>query len=199
MSLDIGVTGYLELGKKKYDLTIISNGKNYLEGTCDFDNNELTVGFAVQHASTNIVCSLKGKDGNSITFNKEFIKRISNDFAELVPGEFEIVLDSALFAINKHKEDTGVLFWVKYEASIDLSNLPMVGKAFPEGRRVQLDNFQVLINKGNFDPGELNKIITNDSLKLPATIVKGANFSADMLFGEERKTVEISLGNLKPE
>lgn len=193
MSLDIGVTGYLELSEQRYDLTIIYNSNNYLEGTCDFGNNELTVAFGAQNDSANIVGRLKGKDGTSIRFNLDFIKKISNAFENLLPEEFEIVLDNVLFAMNDQNEDTNALFSLKVDAAIDLSNLPLVGEAIPGGQGVAVENFQVLISTGEIDSTELNKMISDDSLKLPKTIVKGANFSIDMLLGEERKTVEVAL------
>ncbi len=85
----------------------------------------------------------------------DLVHPVSSALANAIPSSFEISLKNALGAWVQPSSGTAkACFAVGAGTGINLSHLPLVGKAFPAGETVKLD-LQILAASADFDTGEM--------------------------------------------
>jgi Family of unknown function (DUF6603) len=184
MAIAVCVTSNLILNGKYYELYFEKEG-NCFKGLCRIDNKELIVTFSPQGASRNFSIIFSGKDGTSITFNKQFVQGISPDLGNLVPEGLEFKLKSLLFAVDEKSVDSvkisNTLFAANFSIKINLAGLPLVGELLPRDRPTCFKDFQLWISSHNIkelDLDNLRTAIPLDDVTLPREIAKGVNVTA---------------------
>ncbi len=126
---------------------------------------------------------------------KDLVNEISPEIAAEIPASLEIDLKDVLFAFSSDPGGSAFLFGLDLAASINLSNLPLVGQMFPSNQTVGVDDLRILVASKQFDQtvvSNINKLIPKQVPALPsAEIAKGFNFSASMNFGGSKQTLSL--------
>ncbi len=101
---------------------------------------------------------------------KELVANLSTAIADDIPSSLEIDLKDVLFAFDKAANTTKFIFGLDIGASVNLSNLPLVGKEFPPDQTVGVEDLQVLFATQNFSEKEVtdfNLLLPQDVTPLP--------------------------------
>jgi hypothetical protein len=76
---------------------------------------------------------------------KSLVEQMSSDLANLIPENLAIDLEDALLAFGKTADESKFLLGLDVGTSINLSNLPLVGRQFPPDASLVVDDLQLLI------------------------------------------------------
>ncbi|MDX2030919.1 MAG: DUF6603 domain-containing protein, partial [Blastocatellia bacterium] len=122
------------------------------------------------------------------------------EWAKVLDG-LSIDLKDALFAFHKTGEEKKFLFGLDIGASVNLSNLPLVGKEFPPDQTVGVEDLQLLVASRDFTAAEanaVNALLPNGVTRLPVqaqgaepAVRQGANVAAQMKFGGVTQTLAL--------
>ena len=110
---------------------------------------------------------------------KHLINAIKKDLGSSIPDDLTIALKELLLLVDSQGETTKYLISLNLGTSINLSNLPLVGKEFSGDRTVAIDNLKILFASSDF---AANKSIP----ELVEKIQEGLYVSPSMKFGDEK-------------
>lgn len=163
----------------------------------------LTIGsliFALQFASdpnSNLFIATYSHTSDQASISvKDLIGAVSTDVAAYIPESLMIDLKDVLFA---YQQDTQTRFAFGFDlaASLNLSDLPLVGKAFPSNQTLAVQDLQVLIASLDFPATvvtQLNTVLaTQHILALPSPLVEGITVSALIDFGTSTQALSMPL------
>ncbi|HEY0737440.1 MAG TPA: DUF6603 domain-containing protein [Herpetosiphonaceae bacterium] len=123
-------------GKATYNIDV---GGRIRLGYLEFD-----LRFSKTDASNTFIAVYNGRQAAPISI-KDLVAALSSEVAEAIPDGLELDLKDVLFAFNKDAAGTKFLFGLDIGASINLSNLPLVGKEFPPDQTAGVENLQLLV------------------------------------------------------
>jgi hypothetical protein len=214
-SLDVIVMGELKQAEGVYTKSFSGH---ITVGTVIFDLH-----FDIDKDSKIFLASYSKSDSQLRLIIKELVENVSSTVAGYVPPGLEIELEDALFAFGKDATETKFLFGLDVGASINLSNLPLVGMKFAPDQTVSVDDLRLLVSSKGWNRQEaieLNKLIPDKMTRLPEqfqddsqnptadandgssdpsttiAIPEGITFSAQMNFGGSKSS--LSLAATKP-
>lgn len=155
--------------------------------TLEFDSNPNSNLFIATYSHTS--------DQASISV-KQLLGFVSTAVAAYIPESLTIDLKDVLFA---YQQDTQTRFAFGFDlaASLNLSDLPLVGKAFPSNQTLAVQDLQVLITSLDFPAAvvtQLNTVLaTQQILALPNPLVEGITVSALIDFGTSTQALSMPL------
>ncbi|MEM7309116.1 MAG: DUF6603 domain-containing protein [Planctomycetota bacterium] len=121
-------------------------------------------------ASQALLATFRSEAGVKLNVHELFKAHVSDDFARFVPKKLELTLHDALLAYQKDASGKSrFLFGLDVGAGVDLSNLPLVGEAFPPEQGLNMD-FRLLVASASFGDGELkdlNQLLPSGIATLP--------------------------------
>jgi hypothetical protein len=136
-------------------------------GTITIGSNVFGLLFDHVDKSSEIFIATYHGDQSSLNA-RNLVENFSSEVAQLLPEDFAIALKDALFVFSKTGEEKKLLFGLDIGADISLSNLPLVGRAFPPNRTVGIEDLQVLVASTPFSVAEVKKL----NGLLPAGVTK---------------------------
>ncbi|HKQ08990.1 MAG TPA: DUF6603 domain-containing protein [Blastocatellia bacterium] len=126
---------------------------------------------------------------------KDLIASASSTVAAYIPESLAVDLKYVLFAFSKDTTGSKLLFGLDLGTSINLSDLPLVGQAFPADEAVSVNDLQVLVASKLFE----QNLITTLKSSFPAQITAlpqgdlsaGLWVSASMSFGDSTLPLDL--------
>ncbi|MEM1426632.1 MAG: DUF6603 domain-containing protein, partial [Cyanobacteria bacterium P01_H01_bin.130] len=127
---------------------------------------------------------------------KRLVEAVSADIAAYVPTTLEITLLDALFIYSKTPTQSQVLFGLNLNATVNLTNLPLVGRDLPSDQTLGIDDLQFLIASQNLTleaVDTLNTLIPDGITPIPQNaaanpstpaVKRGLTVSATLQLGE---------------
>lgn len=121
---------------------------------------------------------------------KDLINAIETGLGDLIPDDLAVSLKE-LFLLIYSPKNPGTTSTPKYliklelGTSINLSNLPLVGKSFPEQQSIGINDLKILYASEAFP--------TTGIPELPPILNKGLNVSANLKFGETPQTLALPI------
>ncbi|MFF3869733.1 DUF6603 domain-containing protein [Micromonospora sp. NPDC001898] len=114
--------------------------------------------------------------------------------APLIPDSLEIELKDAFVFLDQARPATGgsparpgrVLFGLDLGASLDLAQLPLVGRELPDGQRAGVDDLQIIVAATAFtaaDVAAVNALLPAGITRLPGTAGDGSALPAGITLG----------------
>jgi hypothetical protein len=205
---------------KEFDITItISSTKSGSTYKTDFGGH-ITIGtlkfdlnFIKGNTSSILVAAYHQSGDNQRIQVKSLVANISSQIADNIPASLEVELKDVLFAFSKDATGSAFLFGLDIGASINLSNLPLVGKEFPPDQTVGVDDLQLLVASRAFTLAEanaFNALIPTGVTRLPVqpqsttdgtnqttqtAIQRGLNVAAQMKFGSATQTLSLPVAS----
>jgi hypothetical protein len=201
------LTGTLTIGEYEFDLSFLSGSR---------DNR-----FIASY-------SHKGRAA-SLPLQSFVAEHLSSQVAEIVPRDLSVDMKDILFAYysgSGANAQSKFLFGLDIGTSINLSDLPLVGREFPPSQTVSVDDLQLLIASKGMTTQEVaafNELIPPDVTRLPGgtldgdpnqtagngssvpgspaliVIPEGLTVSAKMNFGGSEKTLSLPVaGSAQP-
>jgi len=182
-------------------------------GTLHIGNLTFTLQFASDAASTIFLATFDDSGGKQSVKIKDLVANVSTQIADNIPASLEIELKDVLFAFSKNADGSAFLFGLDIGATINLSNLPLVGKEFPPDQTVGVDDLQLLVASRAFtltEANAINDLIPAEVTKLPVqaqsavdganpapqiVIQKGLNVAAQMKFGSSTQTLNLPVSD----
>lgn len=132
---------------------------------------------------------------------KELIKKVSTDFAEIIPDDLEIGLKDVLFCFRKDNAKKGFVLGIDISTNINLSHFPLIGQVLPPDKSVSVNDLQVLILSNDFtqtEIGNFNNLLPPSVTRLPVRdSSRGIEISAEMKLGEEARTLTLPISSHK--
>ena len=110
---------------------------------------------------------------------KHLINAIKKDLGNLIPEDLTIALNELFILAAGDGETTKYLISLNLGTSINLSNLPLVGKEFSGDRTVAIDDLKILYASRDFE-------VNNSIPELAEKIQSGIYVSASMKFGGDK-------------
>jgi len=166
---------------------------------------------------------------------KKLAELISPDLAKLVPSSLEFSLKSALLAYykkpaanaakvsttSKTESTTGsgtklaaesvVLFGVDLGAKVELSDLPVVGRAMPKDQAIGFESLRIILASAPLEQESVTSLdaILSDTGVRPLSDVsgkgdgkeglqEGCNITAELLFGSVSRTLSMPVAAIEP-
>ena len=126
---------------------------------------------------------------------KELVSYVSRDIGAVIPESLEIDVKDLLLAFNKDVNGSTFLFGIDIGASVNLSNLPLVGQMFPADQTISVDDLQILVASKQIASGVIqsfNRMMPSGVTQLPAAdLSKGISVAAQMKFGASTQTLNL--------
>ncbi|MGH9855297.1 MAG: DUF6603 domain-containing protein, partial [Blastocatellia bacterium] len=130
---------------------------------------------------------------------KELVNYISHGIAAGIPESLEIDIKDVLLAFNKDANGSTFLFGIDIGASINLSNLPLVGQMFPSNQTIGVDDLQILVASKQIANSVIqgfNQMMPTGVTQLPgADLSKGISVTAQMKFGASTQTLNLPVSD----
>ncbi|GAA5531178.1 DUF6603 domain-containing protein [Herpetosiphon gulosus] len=165
-------------------------------GTLKIGSLIFTLQFASDPNSNLFIATYSHTSDQASISVKELLGFVSTDVAAYIPESLTIDLKDVLFA---YQQDTQTRFAFGFDlaASLNLSDLPLVGKAFPSNQTLAVQDLQVLIASLDFPAtvvSQLNTVLaTQHILALPSPLVEGITVSALIDFGTSTQALSMPL------
>ncbi len=130
------------------------------------------------------------------------------EFAKYIPASLTMTLRSALVAYYSQKlsKKRGVLFGVDLSAKVELSDLPMVGRAMPKDQTIGFESLRIIVASEELEQesvASLDEILLREGIK-PLSDMSGNgegkgglqkfNITAELLFGSLSRTLSLPIG-----
>lgn len=172
------ISGHFVIGTRQFDLR--------------FDSDQKT---------TDLLAVYRNDQGDKVSL-QELVTPLSEELAALVPESLEVTLNDIYLLMSKATSGNRYLFGLDLGADFSLSNLPLVGKQFPEDQNIGVEDLQLIIASAAFsslDISGFNELLPDGVKKLPVIVPdtdsqqktdqsnglnKGLNLSAVMQIGE---------------
>ena len=163
------------------------------------NNLQFQLYFSKNVTSNLFVATYNDPDKTSIKI-KELIEPISADVASYIPESLEISLKNALFAYNKEGETSKFILGLDLGGNITLSDLPLVGKKFPQDQTAGVEGLRILVASEQFAQTKpINDLLPQNIIALPQKIPnQGLSLSAVMRFGDKIETLELAIAGKQP-
>ncbi|HEY0321630.1 MAG TPA: DUF6603 domain-containing protein [Pyrinomonadaceae bacterium] len=130
----------------------------------------LNLTFSTDAASSLLFASYTHSGDQQSFHIKSLVENVSSSVASLIPETLEIDLKDVLFAFSKTGNESKFLFGLDIGTSINLSNLPLVGREFPPDKTLSVDDLQLLVASRGLTQQEvkaINKLAPASVTKLP--------------------------------
>jgi hypothetical protein len=129
-------------------------------------------------------------DPDSISLH-DLVAGISLSLAEPIPEGIEVQLLDVKFVFQKQDASKQFAFGLDLAASLELSNLPIVGSKLPPDLTLSVSDLQGIYSSAPFtaaQASEINKLLPSQVTAFPvAGMSKGVNLLADLQLGSESK------------
>jgi len=116
---------------------------------------------------------------------RALIAAASADLAQAIPPGISLDLKEVKFVFLKQTASVWA-FGVRLGASVNLSELPIVGSKLPPDQTLAIQNLQILYSSAELtaaQTGIINPLLPPGVAKLPATVGEGIEFDADVQLG----------------
>lgn len=122
---------------------------------------QFTLLFSQDKTAKTLLAAYNNPDRQAVKV-KTLVEAVSADIAAYVPTSLEITLLDALFIYSKAQTQSQVFFGLNLSATVNLTNLPLVGKDLPSDQTIGIDNLQFLLASQNLTPDTVD--VFNDLL-----------------------------------
>jgi len=147
---------------------------------------------------------------------KNLVGAVSEPLGEVIPKSLTLSLQDALFAYLQ-KDTKKFIFGLDIGSAINLSQLPLIGKALPADQTLGVENLQLLIASSDCSAQEItaiNTLLPEGVSKIPeptsgreategtqaeAAFAKGVHLAATLKLGEHSETCALTIGTSSPQ
>ncbi|MEM9007315.1 MAG: DUF6603 domain-containing protein [Cyanobacteria bacterium P01_F01_bin.86] len=141
---------------------------------------------------------------------KRLVEAVSADIAAYVPTTLEITLLDALFIYSKAQSKSQVFFGLNLSSTINLTNLPLVGKDLPSDQTIGIDNLQFLLASQNLPPDTVdafNDLLPDGMTPIPYSlspetstpaVKRGLTISATLQLGDTFQVLTLPITANEP-
>lgn len=121
---------------------------------------------------------------------KDLINGIDNGLGNSIPSDIKIILNDLSIGVVQTGKKKIYLVSVDLGTSINLSDLPLVGKQFPENQRIEIKDLKVIYTSDQFTAiADLTPRNSRQKL-LKSTFEQGLRLSSSMQFGEKTQALD---------
>ena len=178
------------------------NNGNYTAsfgGHLDIGRLRFDLQFARASTSTSFLATYSHAGYQQNLKVKELVNYLSRDIAAGIPDSLEIDIKDLLLAFSKDANGSTFLFGIDIGASINLSNLPLVGQMFPADQTIGVDDLQILVASKQIAQNAIqgfNQMMPTGVTQLPAAdLSKGISVTAQMKFGASTQTLNLPVSD----
>ncbi len=184
-----------------YAISISNQTKILLDdngnGQLDEGETELQFDILFEHSTSNtLIAALYTNQGAPALNIKSLVSAAAG--REIDIPEIELSLDDIIFVYDKDSGQSTFLLGVDLDASLSLSGLPLVGKAFSGDLNASIDGFRVYYSTQAFTEGDtsrINAFVTNDNFEgIPEMVSKGLNLMGRLSLGSTSREFSYVIG-----
>jgi len=131
---------------------------------------------------------------------QQIIGKLSAELGAVFPESFKITVKNAFFVVSRNNTppaSTKILFGIGVGATLNLANLPLVGKAFPSDKTIGVENLQWILAAQPFSTAEVQVLQTSNLIPVPISpipatgLAKGLAIFATLNIGGSIQSVAL--------
>lgn len=130
----------------------------FFSGKITIDKLVFDVVFDTTNMKTNVFIAAYHNTGDGDIPLHDLIKGVSENMASFIPESLKIQLKEVKFIYLKEDTVKQFAFGMQLNASVNLKDLPVIGKKLPDGMTVSIEDFQVLFASAAFSDKQVKLI-----------------------------------------
>ncbi|MGZ8285817.1 MAG: DUF6603 domain-containing protein [Allosphingosinicella sp.] len=205
-------TGTFQLGDRAADLTLSVDVTRdpatpttpyscEVTGTVAIGERQFALLFAKESAATMLAAHYANAGGDAIDV-KALVTDASPSFGALVPDGISIGVKDVLLIVSKPASGTQIAFGLGLDASLDLTDLPLVGGAIPDDAKISVSDIHFAYSSAALDAAAVKALapaLAKAGITLPAQgLAEGVNLSAQLDLAGTKETLQLGMPAATP-